>query len=137
MYIDSTMYGVRSTQRRSHILKFNSHILPTAHFVFQILAYIFFFPCEAFPNNMGQPNISQSNVAGASSTAASSSYAKSPTTYTTLTEESPLFVYPDPRLQDEGRKAENNEIPDGGLVAWTQVLTGHLVVFNVWGYITS
>ncbi|CRL23939.1 Sucrose/H+ symporter, plant [Penicillium camemberti] len=86
---------------------------------------------------MGQPNISQSNVAGASSTAASSSYAKSPTTYTTLTEESPLFVYPDPRLQDEGRKAENNEIPDGGLVAWTQVLTGHLVVFNVWGYITS
>ncbi|KAF4760775.1 hypothetical protein N7455_000673 [Penicillium solitum] len=86
---------------------------------------------------MGQPNISQSNVTGASSTAAGSSYATSPTTYTTLTEESPLFVYPDPHLQDEGRKTENNEIPDGGLVAWTQVLTGHLVVFNVWGYITS
>lgn len=69
--------------------------------------------------------------------AASSSYTTSATTYTTLSEESPLFVRPDPRQQDEDRKAENNEIPDGGLVAWTQVLTGHLVVFNVWGYITS
>lgn len=24
--------------------------------------------------------------------------------------------------------------PDGGLVAWTQVLMGHLVMFNTWGY---
>ena len=27
--------------------------------------------------------------------------------------------------------------PDGGLTAWTQALMGHLVVFNVWGYINS
>ena len=27
--------------------------------------------------------------------------------------------------------------PDGGLVAWTQVLMGHLIVFNTWGYIVS
>jgi len=27
--------------------------------------------------------------------------------------------------------------PDGGLKAWTQVLMGHLVVFNTWGYINS
>ena len=27
--------------------------------------------------------------------------------------------------------------PDGGLLAWTQVLAGHLVVFNTWGYINS
>ncbi|KAI9801724.1 MAG: hypothetical protein M1833_002406 [Piccolia ochrophora] len=27
--------------------------------------------------------------------------------------------------------------PDGGLVAWTQVIMGHLVVFNTWGYISS
>ena len=27
--------------------------------------------------------------------------------------------------------------PDGGLRAWTQVLVGHLVVFNSWGYISS
>jgi hypothetical protein len=84
---------------------------------------------------MGQPNISQSNATGCSTTGAS--HSTPATTYTTLTEESPLFVPPDPRQQDEDRKAENNEIPDGGLVAWTQVLTGHLVVFNVWGYITS
>lgn len=31
----------------------------------------------------------------------------------------------------------SDEIPDGGLVAWTQVLAGHLVIFNCWGYITS
>jgi phage baseplate assembly protein gpV len=29
------------------------------------------------------------------------------------------------------------EFPDGGLVAWTQVAMGHLVIFNCWGYITS
>ncbi len=27
--------------------------------------------------------------------------------------------------------------PDGGLQAWTQVLVGHLVLFNAWGYINS
>ena len=27
--------------------------------------------------------------------------------------------------------------PDGGLKAWTQVVAGHLVVFNCWGYINS
>lgn len=33
--------------------------------------------------------------------------------------------------------SHEGKIPDGGLVAWTQVLTGHLVVFNVWGYLSS
>lgn len=66
------------------------------------------------------------------------SYTTSATTYSaTLTEESPLFVRSTPQQQDDNQKTENNEIPDGGLIAWTQVLTGHLVVFNVWGYITS
>lgn len=83
---------------------------------------------------MGQRNIPQSSAAGICSTTAGSSYTTSATTYN---EESPIFVQQDPRQQDEYRKAENNEIPNGGLVAWTQVLTGHLVVFNVWGYITS
>ena len=27
--------------------------------------------------------------------------------------------------------------PDGGLAAWTQVLMGHLIIFNTWGYIIS
>ncbi|KAI9841662.1 MAG: hypothetical protein M1837_000456 [Sclerophora amabilis] len=27
--------------------------------------------------------------------------------------------------------------PDGGAVAWTQALMGHLIVFNTWGYINS
>lgn len=27
--------------------------------------------------------------------------------------------------------------PDGGLVAWTQVVCGHFIVFNTWGYIVS
>lgn len=27
--------------------------------------------------------------------------------------------------------------PDGGLTAWTQVIMGHLIVFNTWGYINS
>lgn len=87
---------------------------------------------------MGQPNISQpSDTIGKRSSTTADSYTTSATTYPTLTEESPLFIGPDPHQQDEERKAENNEIPDGGLIAWTQVLTGHLVVFNVWGYITS
>lgn len=32
---------------------------------------------------------------------------------------------------------KHEEIPDGGLLAWTQVVMGHLVIFNCWGYITS
>jgi hypothetical protein len=89
---------------------------------------------------MGQNQTSHSSnaVNATYSSTNTESYTTSATTYTnTLNEESPLFVRPDPRQQDEDQKAENNEIPDGGLVAWTQVLTGHLVVFNVWGYITS
>lgn len=31
----------------------------------------------------------------------------------------------------------SEEPPDGGIVAWTQVAMGHLVMFNTWGYITS
>lgn len=27
--------------------------------------------------------------------------------------------------------------PDGGFKAWTQVLMGHLIMFNTWGYINS
>lgn len=87
---------------------------------------------------MGQVFTSHTTNEVAQSHSTTESYTTSATTYTaTLTEESPLFVPPDPRQLDEEQKAENNEIPDGGLVAWTQVLTGHLVVFNVWGYITS
>lgn len=33
--------------------------------------------------------------------------------------------------------ADGNGPPDGGLTAWLQVLAGHLVVFNTWGYIIS
>ena len=29
------------------------------------------------------------------------------------------------------------EPPDGGLLAWSQVLAGHLVAFNSWGYVNS
>lgn len=113
-------------------------MLRISHFSFKILGGIFLFVFGSFLNNMGQPEIPQNNAAGrACSTAAGSFYTTSTTTNAPLTDESPLFVGSDPRQQDEDRKAENNEIPDGGLVAWTQVLTGHLVVFNVWGYITS
>ncbi|KAL8737231.1 MAG: hypothetical protein Q9181_001885 [Wetmoreana brouardii] len=28
-------------------------------------------------------------------------------------------------------------VPDGGLIAWTQVLMGYLIMFNIWGYINS
>ncbi|CAG8225177.1 unnamed protein product [Penicillium olsonii] len=65
----------------------------------------------------------------------SEDYASAETYTTTQTEES--LSAPDPRQQDEAQKTENHEVPNGGLVAWTQVMTGHLVVFNVWGYITS
>lgn len=71
---------------------------------------------------------------------ATESHTASAATYTCTslpTQTPPLFVGPSPQQEDDKQKAENNEIPDGGIVAWTQVLTGHLVVFNVWGYITS
>jgi hypothetical protein len=29
------------------------------------------------------------------------------------------------------------DVPDGGFAAWAQVVAGHLVIFNCWGYITS
>ncbi|KAJ6002516.1 hypothetical protein N7451_005063 [Penicillium sp. IBT 35674x] len=35
------------------------------------------------------------------------------------------------------KEAVVGEAPDGGLTAWLQVLCGHLIVFNVWGYINS
>ncbi|KAL4887868.1 MFS general substrate transporter [Aspergillus ambiguus] len=35
------------------------------------------------------------------------------------------------------KEAVVREAPDGGLTAWLQVLCGHLIVFNVWGYINS
>ncbi|KGO75742.1 Major facilitator superfamily domain, general substrate transporter [Penicillium italicum] len=35
------------------------------------------------------------------------------------------------------KEAVVGEAPDGGLRAWLQVLCGHLIVFNVWGYINS
>ncbi|KAJ5559724.1 hypothetical protein N7513_002123 [Penicillium frequentans] len=35
------------------------------------------------------------------------------------------------------KEAVVGEAPDGGLIAWLQVLCGHLIVFNVWGYINS
>lgn len=100
----------------------------------------------ALSHKMAQ-NTSHREVEYSSSTA-DSSYTTSATTYTTFNERSPLFSYPEcaPATReipeeaddaDEERKRDNNKIPDGGLVAWTQVLTGHLVVFNVWGYITS
>ncbi|KAJ6276444.1 hypothetical protein J3E71DRAFT_365784 [Bipolaris maydis] len=41
----------------------------------------------------------------------------------------------DRALSPEDPKHE--EIPDGGPLAWTQVVMGHLVIFNCWGYITS
>jgi len=33
--------------------------------------------------------------------------------------------------------ADSEPPPDGGFQAWTQVLVGHLVLFNAWGYINS
>lgn len=32
---------------------------------------------------------------------------------------------------------ESDEVPDGGLLAWTQVLAAHLLVFSGWGYVNS
>ncbi|KAM5343376.1 hypothetical protein ACJ41O_011913 [Fusarium nematophilum] len=38
---------------------------------------------------------------------------------------------------DQNPSQVYGDVPDGGLVAWTQVAMGHLVIFNCWGYITS
>ena len=35
------------------------------------------------------------------------------------------------------RSTHLEQPPDGGLVAWSQVLAGHLVAFNSWGYVNS
>jgi hypothetical protein len=53
----------------------------------------------------------------------------------TYDERSPLL--PRPPSAIESAKPKDSEIPNGGTRAWLQVLAGHLVVFNVWGYITS
>jgi hypothetical protein len=83
---------------------------------------------------MGQPKLSRSSSEVRVIHSTADSHTTLATSHITPTEGSFRL---DQSQQDEGRKAENNEIPDGGRVAWTQVLTGHLVVFNVWGYITS
>lgn len=44
----------------------------------------------------------------------------------------PLHNDSNPRAFDH-----NSEPPDGGRVAWTQVIMGHLVLINSWGYLTS
>lgn len=43
----------------------------------------------------------------------------------------PAPVQQDPTIEAVGPP------PDGGLVAWCQVLSGHLVVFNTWGFVIS
>lgn len=40
-------------------------------------------------------------------------------------------------LRTKSSGADPGPPPDGGLKAWTQVVAGHLVVFNCWGYINS
>lgn len=40
-------------------------------------------------------------------------------------------------LRTKSSGADPGPPPDGGLKAWTQVIAGHLVVFNCWGYINS
>jgi hypothetical protein len=39
------------------------------------------------------------------------------------------------RTKDTGK--EPGPPPDGGLQAWVQVVLGHLVMFNTWGYVNS
>lgn len=34
-------------------------------------------------------------------------------------------------------RANKPSAPDGGLLAWSQVIAGHLVAFNSWGYVNS
>lgn len=38
---------------------------------------------------------------------------------------------------ERSQQRQYGDTPDGGLLAWTQVAMGHLVIFNCWGYITS
>jgi len=41
------------------------------------------------------------------------------------------------RIETSNSKHDPGPPPDGGLKAWTQVLMGHLVLINEWGYLTS
>ena len=43
----------------------------------------------------------------------------------------------DVKLIEDPQPPEHEPPPDGGLVAWTQVLMGHLLVINGFGYISS
>ncbi|KAM0553130.1 hypothetical protein ACHAPJ_007680 [Fusarium lateritium] len=43
----------------------------------------------------------------------------------------------DPEANQDCSIDDPGEPPDGGLQAWLQVLTGHLVAFNSWGYLIS
>ncbi|KAJ4267168.1 Peptide chain release factor 1, mitochondrial [Fusarium torreyae] len=43
----------------------------------------------------------------------------------------------DPEANQACSMGDPGEPPDGGLQAWLQVLTGHLVAFNSWGYLIS
>ena len=56
-------------------------------------------------------------------------------------EEKPDFIKKpapsDPAAEPISEKPLLSEPPDGGLTAWLQVLAGHLIVFNTWGYIIS
>ena len=47
------------------------------------------------------------------------------------------LVNPEPVQQRQDNPYIQPSIPDGGLRAWLQVLAGHLVLFNSWGYINS
>ena len=47
------------------------------------------------------------------------------------------FNYAWMRRNERPSKFDPGPPPDGGLRAWMQVLVGHLVIFNSWGYITS
>ena len=44
---------------------------------------------------------------------------------------------PEKQIAVELGLADPGPPPDGGLVAWTQALVAHLVIFNTWGYINS
>lgn len=47
------------------------------------------------------------------------------------------FTPPTYRVATSGPESEPGPPPDGGRQAWTQVLMGHLVLINSWGYLTS
>jgi len=52
-------------------------------------------------------------------------------------EETPSDSVSDPSIDRDLVSADPGPPPDGGLKAWTQVLMGHLILFNGWGYLTS